>query len=112
MDYLFWQDKQLFFPSPHRHRILQLLQDRPYDTFLRLGYLSLVYVWAPDPRSNWFIELNINTDLKPALNSGSHEAVSIIKILASLHEFVRESTLRKKLAEFYEFNESEKRQTI
>ena len=46
------------------------------------------------------------------MNSGSHEAVSIIKILASLHEFVRESTLRKKLAEFYEFNESEKRQTI
>ena len=44
--------------------------------------------------------------------SGSKEALSIIQILAEMHEFVRESTLRKKLAEFYEFSESEKRQTI
>lgn len=51
-------------------------------------------------------------DLKPAVNSGSTEAVSIIQILANLHEFIREPTLRKKLTEFYEFNDSEKRQTI
>ncbi len=53
-------------------------------------------------------------DLKPAVNSGSGstEASSIIQILANLHEFVRESTLRKKLKEFYEFDESDKCQTI
>lgn len=58
------------------------------------------------------LELNTNMDLKPALDSGSSDAVNIIQILGNLHEFVRESTLRNKLAEFYEFNESEKRQTI
>jgi hypothetical protein len=46
------------------------------------------------------------------VNSVSNEAVSIIQILANLHEFVREPTLRKKLTEFYEFNDSEMRQTI
>lgn len=46
------------------------------------------------------------------MNSASNEALSIIQILADLQEFVREPTLRKKLTEFYEFNESEKRETI
>jgi hypothetical protein len=46
------------------------------------------------------------------VNSASNEALSIIQILADLQEFVREPTLRKKLTEFYEFNESEKRETI
>jgi hypothetical protein len=46
------------------------------------------------------------------VNSASNEALSIIQILADLQEFVREPTLRKKLTEFYEFNLSEKRETI
>jgi hypothetical protein len=46
------------------------------------------------------------------VNSASNEALSIIQILADLQEFVREPTLRKKLTEFHEFNESEKRETI
>jgi hypothetical protein len=46
------------------------------------------------------------------VNSGSNEALSIIQILANLQGFVREPTLRNKLIEFYEFNESEQRETI
>jgi hypothetical protein len=43
---------------------------------------------------------------------GSKAAVNIIQILANLPDFLREPILRKKLKEFYIFDESDKRETI
>ena len=43
---------------------------------------------------------------------GSKAAVNIIYILADLPNFLREPVLRKKLQEFYMFDESDKRETI
>ncbi len=43
---------------------------------------------------------------------GSKSAVNIIHIMADLPDFLRESVLRKKLQEFYMFDESDKRVTI
>jgi len=43
---------------------------------------------------------------------GSKAAVNIIYILADLPDFLREPVLRKKLQEFYMFDESDKRETI
>ena len=43
---------------------------------------------------------------------GSKAAVNIIYILADLPNFLREPVLRKKLQEFYIFDESDKRETI
>jgi hypothetical protein len=42
----------------------------------------------------------------------SKAAVNIIHILADLPDFLREPVLRKKLEEFYIFDESDKRETI
>jgi hypothetical protein len=42
----------------------------------------------------------------------SKAAVNIIQILADLPDFLRESVLRRKLEEFYIFDESDKRETI
>lgn len=43
---------------------------------------------------------------------GSNAAVNIISILADLPDFLREPVLRKKLQEFYIYDESDKRETI
>lgn len=43
---------------------------------------------------------------------GSKAASNIIHILANLPDFLREPILRKKLKEFYIFDESDKRETI
>jgi hypothetical protein len=43
---------------------------------------------------------------------GSKAAVNIIHILADLPDFLREPVLRKKLQEFYMYDESAKRETI
>lgn len=43
---------------------------------------------------------------------GSKAAANIIHILANLPDFLREPILRKKLKEFYIFDESDKRETI
>lgn len=43
---------------------------------------------------------------------GSNAAVNIIHILADLPDFLREPVLRKKLQEFYIYDESDKRETI
>ena len=43
---------------------------------------------------------------------GSKAAVNIIYILADLPNFLREPVLRKKLQEFYIYDESDKRETI
>jgi hypothetical protein len=43
---------------------------------------------------------------------GSKAAVNIIHILADLPDFLREPVLRKKLQEFYMYDESDKRETI
>ena len=44
--------------------------------------------------------------------SGFNAAVNIIHILADLPDFLREPVLRKKLQEFYIYDESDKRETI
>jgi hypothetical protein len=44
--------------------------------------------------------------------SGFNAAVNIIHILADLPDFLREQVLRKKLQEFYIYDESDKRETI
>ncbi len=46
------------------------------------------------------------------MRSGSNAAVNIIHILADLPDFLREPVLRKKLQEFYIYDESDKRETI
>jgi hypothetical protein len=46
------------------------------------------------------------------VRSGSEAAVNIIQILADLPAFLREPVLRKKLQEFYIYEESDKRETI
>jgi len=46
------------------------------------------------------------------VRSGSNAAVNIIHILADLPDFLREPVLRKKLQEFYIYDESDKRETI
>lgn len=46
------------------------------------------------------------------MRSGSEAAVNIIQILADLPAFLREPVLRKKLQEFYIYEESDKRETI
>jgi hypothetical protein len=46
------------------------------------------------------------------VTSGPKAAVNIIQILANLPDFLREPILRKKLKEFYIFDESDKRETI
>ena len=43
---------------------------------------------------------------------GSKAAVNIIQILANLPDFLREPILRKKLKEYFTFDESDKRETI
>ena len=43
---------------------------------------------------------------------GFNASVNIIHILADLPDFLREPVLRKKLQEFYMFDESDKRETI
>ena len=47
-----------------------------------------------------------------SVRSGSEAAVNIIQILADLPYFLREPVLRKKLQEFYIYEESDKRETI
>lgn len=47
-----------------------------------------------------------------SVRSGSEAAVNIIQILADLPAFLREPVLRKKLQEFYIYEESDKRETI
>lgn len=47
-----------------------------------------------------------------SVRSGSEAAVNIIQILADLPGFLREPVLRKKLQEFYIYEEPDKRETI
>ena len=47
-----------------------------------------------------------------SVTTGSETAVNIIQILADLPYFLREPVLRKKLQEFYIYEESDKRETI
>lgn len=46
------------------------------------------------------------------MSFGFNPAVNIIHILANLPDFLREPVLRKKLQEFYIYDESDKRETI